>query len=149
MARTAPRRFTPHVLLIWCVVVLGFYSFSHSKRGVYLLPLYPALATLTALYIVDAIGAPASSERLVAFFSGLYGVSLAMAGFGALLALVMIQIFPPAFASILHPVLASKPVLPMRCTPSLRRVCRLRSAYRLPPLRSAFTWPVVASQRKS
>jgi 4-amino-4-deoxy-L-arabinose transferase-like glycosyltransferase len=92
-------------LLIWFVVVLGFYSFSHSKRGVYLLPLYPALATLTALYVVDAIGAPASSERLVAFFSGLYGAALAVAGFGALLALVMIQIFPSAFASILHPVL--------------------------------------------
>ena len=61
-ALRAPRKADSRLtyLLIWFVVVLGFYSFSHSKRGVYLLPLYPALATIIALYLVDAIDAPAS-----------------------------------------------------------------------------------------
>jgi 4-amino-4-deoxy-L-arabinose transferase-like glycosyltransferase len=107
-ALRAPRRLDSRIsyLLIWIVVVLAFYSFSHSKRGVYLLPLYPALATLTALYIVDAIDAPASTERLVTFFSRLYGAALALVGIAVLLALVMLHIFPPALASILRPLIA-------------------------------------------
>ncbi len=78
----APRKADSRLmyLVIWFVVVLGFYSFSHSKRGVYLLPLYPALATITALYLIDAIDMPASTARLVAFLSSLYGAALAMAG---------------------------------------------------------------------
>ena len=105
-ALRAPRHFDARIsyLLIWIVAVLGFYSLSHSKRGVYLLPLYPALATLTALYIVDAIDAPVSTDRLVTFYSRLYGAGLALAGIGAALVLVMLQIFPPAFASMLHPL---------------------------------------------
>ena len=87
-------------LLIWLVVVLGFYSFSHSKRGVYLLPLYPALAAITALYLVDAIDAPASTARLVAFFSSLYGAALAVAGAGATLGLALLWLWPSALASI-------------------------------------------------
>jgi hypothetical protein len=98
----ARRQLDPRLayLVIWFVVVLGFYSFSHSKRGVYLLPLYPALATITALYIVDAIDAPASTARLVAVFSSLYGAALAIAGAGALLALAMLCLWPSAIASI-------------------------------------------------
>jgi len=98
----APRRTDSRLiyLLIWFVVVLGFYSFSHSKRGVYLLPLYPALATITALYIGDAINAPASTTRLVAFFSSVYGAALAITGAGALLGLAMLWLWPSAIASI-------------------------------------------------
>jgi len=91
-------------LLIWFAVVLGFYSFSHSKRGVYLLPLYPALATITALYIVDAIDAPASTKRLVAFVSSMYGAALALAGAALLLAFATVQIWPSALTSLLGTV---------------------------------------------
>jgi len=98
----APHKSNPRLtyLLIWFVVVLGFYSFSHSKRGVYLLPLYPALATITALYLVDAIDAPVSSAPLVAFFSSIYGAALAVAAAGALLSLALLWLWPAALASI-------------------------------------------------
>jgi 4-amino-4-deoxy-L-arabinose transferase-like glycosyltransferase len=104
-AMRARRQLDPRLayLLIWFAVVLGFYSLSHSKRGVYLLPLYPALATITGLYIADAIDAPAATARLVAFFSSLYGAALAIAGGGAILALAMLRIWPSALASILDP----------------------------------------------
>jgi len=88
-------------LFIWFAVVLGFYSFSHSKRGVYLLPLYPALATITALYIVDAINAPSSTARLVAFFSSMYGAVLTIVGAAALLALVTMRVWPSALTPLL------------------------------------------------
>jgi 4-amino-4-deoxy-L-arabinose transferase-like glycosyltransferase len=88
-------------VLIWSAVVLGFYSFSHSKRGVYLLPMYPALATVTALYIVDAIDAPAPTARLVAFLSSLYGAAIAIAGSAATLGLAMLWLWPSAIASML------------------------------------------------
>ena len=101
-ALRAPRKTDSRLvyLLIWFVVVLGFYSFSHSKRGVYLLPLYPALATITALYLVDAIDAPGTSARLVAFFSWLYGAVFAIAGAAALLALAMLWLWPSAIAAL-------------------------------------------------
>lgn len=35
-------------LVLWIAVVFGFFSLAAGKRGVYLLPLYPALALLTA-----------------------------------------------------------------------------------------------------
>jgi 4-amino-4-deoxy-L-arabinose transferase-like glycosyltransferase len=94
----APRKADSRLtyLLIWFLVVLGFYSFSQSKRGVYLLPLYPALATIVALYIVDAIDAPASTERLVAFFSSLYGAALALVGVGAIFGLATLRVWPRA-----------------------------------------------------
>ncbi len=101
-ALRAPRKADSRLiyLLIWFVVVLGFYSFSHSKRGVYLLPLYPALATISALYLVDAIDAPAVSARLVAFFSSLYGAVFASVGAAALLALAMLWLWPSEMAAL-------------------------------------------------
>jgi hypothetical protein len=105
-ALRAPRHLDARLtyLLIWFAVVLGFYSFSHSKRGVYLLPLYPTLATIVALYIVDTIDAPACTERLVAFFSAMYGVALALAGAASLLAFATIQIWPSAMTSLLRAI---------------------------------------------
>jgi len=91
-------------LFIWFAVVLGFYSFSHSKRGVYLLPLYPPLATIIALYIVDAIHAPRSTERMVAILSAIYGALLATAGAALLLALAIVQMWPSALISLLSSV---------------------------------------------
>jgi len=103
-ARRAPRQSESRLmyLLIWFLAVLGFYSLSHSKRGVYLLPLYPALATIIALYIVDAIDAPAASARLVAFFSSLYGGALVIAGAAALVGLAMLRLWPSALTSALN-----------------------------------------------
>ncbi len=102
-ALRAPRRTDSRLvyLFVWFAVVLGFYSFSHSKRGVYLLPIYPALATITALYIVDAIDAPSSTAGLVAFFSSMYGAAITIVGTATLLALATMRVWPSALTSLL------------------------------------------------
>src|ERR1700722_16797789 len=52
-----PRRLDSRLgyLLMWFLVILVFYNFPQSKRGVYLLSLFPAMTTITALYLSDAI----------------------------------------------------------------------------------------------
>lgn len=47
--RFQPRRF----LLVWCVVVFGFFSVSDSKLASYILPLFPALAALIGVYLAE------------------------------------------------------------------------------------------------
>ncbi|MGH7830870.1 MAG: ArnT family glycosyltransferase [Candidatus Binatia bacterium] len=42
----------PLFLAIWFLVVFGFFSLSDTKRGLYLLPLYPAAALFAAHFIV-------------------------------------------------------------------------------------------------
>lgn len=42
-------------LHVWWLVVLGFFSLAGGKRGVYLLPLYPAIALLAARELVARI----------------------------------------------------------------------------------------------
>jgi len=62
-------------LIVWIATVLVFYSVAHSKRGVYLLALYPALAAAIALFLVDAIDRSQLRPRWVT------PVSLAAGGF--------------------------------------------------------------------
>ena len=45
-------------LSFWFITVLVFYNFPQSKRGVYLLCLYPAFATIVAIYVSEAIARP-------------------------------------------------------------------------------------------
>jgi 4-amino-4-deoxy-L-arabinose transferase-like glycosyltransferase len=42
---------TRRFLLLWCLVVFGFFSISHSKLPAYILPLFPALALLLADFL--------------------------------------------------------------------------------------------------
>ncbi|MBI3524072.1 MAG: glycosyltransferase family 39 protein [Betaproteobacteria bacterium] len=48
-SRFQPRRF----LLLWCLVVFGFFSVSDSKLASYILPLFPALAALIGVYLAE------------------------------------------------------------------------------------------------
>jgi 4-amino-4-deoxy-L-arabinose transferase-like glycosyltransferase len=59
-----PRRIDPRLsyLMVWFVVVLLFYNLPQSKRGVYLLALYPALAALLAFYLETAARTPNVSD---------------------------------------------------------------------------------------
>jgi hypothetical protein len=64
---------------LWFAVLLVFFSLSLGKRPVYLLPLYPALAVLTALWLVkqkDALGLKSYYYRAVALFAACTGVLL-------------------------------------------------------------------------
>ena len=40
--------------LVWFIVIFLFFEFSQSKRAIYLLPAYPALALITGLYLRDS-----------------------------------------------------------------------------------------------
>jgi 4-amino-4-deoxy-L-arabinose transferase-like glycosyltransferase len=66
---------------LWFAAMFVFFSISVGKRPVYLLPLYPALAILTAKWFVDHSGAAGGRSyyvRAVALFAGFTGVILAL-----------------------------------------------------------------------
>lgn len=93
------RRFTFNsrlaYLLVWIGVVLVFYSLATSKRGVYLLALYPALATVLAICIEDALSEPAESiRRFTRYMGAAAGVVMLLAGIAALIALAVVIVSP-------------------------------------------------------
>ena len=100
----APRQVEPRLvyLIVWLAVVLLFYSFAHSKRGVYLLALYPALAALAGIYIADAIRRPAASERVVRILARIGGAFLAAVASVVALGLVMLWLWPGAMLALLR-----------------------------------------------
>jgi 4-amino-4-deoxy-L-arabinose transferase-like glycosyltransferase len=82
-------------LLVWVGVVLLFYSFAASKRGVYLLALYPALATLLAVCVADAIANPLKPvRRFVAIVGTLTGSAMLFTGIAALVGLAVVVVSP-------------------------------------------------------
>lgn len=82
-------------LLVWAGVVLLFYSFAQSKRGVYLLALYPALATLLAVCVADAIANPSEPvRRFVQIVGYLTGITMLITGIAALVGLAVIIVSP-------------------------------------------------------
>lgn len=53
------------LLHAWWIVILGFFTLAFGKRGVYLLPLYPAIALLAGRVLAVALAAaPAASHLL-------------------------------------------------------------------------------------
>lgn len=88
-------------LALWVLLVLLFYSFAHSKRGVYLLALYPPLAALIAISLSGAIGKSDRPPRSAPWFAWAAASVMLLAGAGALLAIALLWISPPASARIL------------------------------------------------
>jgi len=82
-------------LIVWIATVLIFYNLAHSKRGVYLLALYPALSTAVALFLVDA-----ADRSQVARPRWLNAISIVAAAFfliataAGLLGLIMLKLWP-------------------------------------------------------
>jgi hypothetical protein len=71
----------------WFVVMFVFFSLSLGKRPVYVLPVYPALAILTALWFVKhdgIIGARSYYYRAVALFAAFTGAVLLLVVIGEL-----------------------------------------------------------------
>jgi hypothetical protein len=98
----------PHVLdprfryiLIWFITVLVFYNFPQSKRGVYLLCLYPAFATVVAIYVCDAVARPEAARTWVRWIARLSGLTMLLIGGAALVAFAMLLIKPHAAADFL------------------------------------------------
>ena len=74
-------------LKVWFFVMFVFFSISAGKRPVYLLPLYPPLALLTAAWFyhqVSAVGQRIYVYRLIAVVAGVAGLVLFMITLGAL-----------------------------------------------------------------
>ena len=68
---------------VWLTVVFGFFSLSDSKRSVYLLPLYPALACLLGYWLED-IWSDRRQPRLLWWLA--QGLALALTLVGAVVA---------------------------------------------------------------
>jgi 4-amino-4-deoxy-L-arabinose transferase-like glycosyltransferase len=88
-------------LVLWFVVVLAFYSLAHSKRGVYLLALYPALATILAIYLADALIRPSAVRRYTSALATAGGIATVVTGVAALVGLAALVATPAAMHDFL------------------------------------------------
>ncbi len=83
-------------LLIWFLAILIFYNLPHSKRGIYLLALYPALSTMVAVLLTPRTELPPRApERCVYLISRVTGASFIAAGVAAWMGCAML-FFKPA-----------------------------------------------------
>ena len=98
-----PRRLDPRLsyLVMWFLTVLIFYNLPQSKRGVYLLALYPALTTIVALFISDAITHRETIARWVAAISRAAGAIFVIAGAAGLVGLTMLFVHPASIRQVL------------------------------------------------
>ena len=88
-------------ILIWFITVLIFYNFPQSKRGVYLLCMYPAFATLVAIYVCDAIARPEAARASVRSTIRLAGFTMLLIGAAALATFAMLLLSPQETADLL------------------------------------------------
>jgi 4-amino-4-deoxy-L-arabinose transferase-like glycosyltransferase len=97
-AARRPRRMDRRLsyLLVWFAAVLIFYNLPQSKRGVYLLALYPALAALLAIYLEAAARVLDVSLNWLRWLSQAAALFFVLAGIDALLGLGMLALAPRA-----------------------------------------------------
>ncbi|HVA82338.1 MAG TPA: glycosyltransferase family 39 protein [Candidatus Binataceae bacterium] len=91
-----PRPMNPRLtyLLTWFITVIVFYSIATSKRGVYLMALYPALAAILAIYLTDALADPRPSLRYTTVAGWCAGGALVGAGALAIASLAVLAAAP-------------------------------------------------------
>lgn len=89
--------------VIWFATVLVFYNLPQSKRGVYLLALYPALAILLGIYLADAIIFRNAVRRWITVTTYIVGIATVVAGAGALAALAILARSPELLRTALVP----------------------------------------------
>jgi 4-amino-4-deoxy-L-arabinose transferase-like glycosyltransferase len=95
-------------LMIWFSAVLIFYNLPQSKRGVYLLALYPALSSLIAISLNDRFATPVAGHlRAVASIAGLFILAAGLGGIGAL---AMLRMDPLQLGALLARVGITAPV---------------------------------------
>jgi hypothetical protein len=102
-AARRPRQMDPRLsyVMVWFVVVLLFYNLPQSKRGVYLLALYPALATLLAIYVEAAARGLDISGKWIRLLSQLAAMAFVLIGVDALLGLGLLAFAPHALELVL------------------------------------------------
>jgi 4-amino-4-deoxy-L-arabinose transferase-like glycosyltransferase len=89
-------------IIVWFIAVLIFYNLPQSKRGVYLLCMYPAFSALVAIYIRQAIMRPAPARICVHLIARLSGFAMLMLGSAALVTLAMLVASPTEVANLLQ-----------------------------------------------
>jgi 4-amino-4-deoxy-L-arabinose transferase-like glycosyltransferase len=104
-ARRRPRTLDSRLsyFVIWFVAVLVFYNLPQSKRGVYLLALYPALAMLFGIYLADAIVFRDAARRWISSTTRVVAIATVIAAAGALSALAILARSPELFRTALVP----------------------------------------------
>lgn len=101
-------------LLVWVIVVFGFYSIASSKRGVYLLALYPALFLLLGWWVHTARESVMGTGRLARVIAPIAWVMAWLCGSIALLvALAHIGLPVPTAIPDLLAARARRDVLPV------------------------------------
>lgn len=90
-----------HYLLIWIAVVLLFYNLAHSKRGVYLLAMYPALSAAIATFLVDQIDRSQIRPRWLNPLSLTAAVFFLIASAVAMICLVALHLSPSSIGFVL------------------------------------------------
>lgn len=101
------RLWTPRFkyLVVWAATVLVFYNLPRSKRGVYLLALYPAAAALTALMLNAVRQRTSQSSRMVRFTALAGGIVFLAIGLAAFASGVAMWLYGPGvLASIMKAV---------------------------------------------
>ena len=113
-AARAPRALDPRFkyVLIWCLAVLVFYNLPQSKRGVYLLCMYPAFATLLAIYIRQTIVRPGPALAWIRWLARLSGLAMLLLGSASLVALAMLVAWPHEFGDLLQAAGIRTPAFP-------------------------------------
>ena len=91
-------------LIVWAGTVLLFYNLPQSKRGVYLLALYPALSAMVAILICDAIDRGEATARWVGAVARAAGGAFTLAGLAGLSGLILLYVWPASIARMLMPV---------------------------------------------
>jgi 4-amino-4-deoxy-L-arabinose transferase-like glycosyltransferase len=81
-------------LIVWFATVLLFYNLAHSKRGVYLLALYPALSTAVALFAAHATTRSQIRPRWLSALSAASAVIFLGAAAAGLLILIVLKLSP-------------------------------------------------------
>jgi 4-amino-4-deoxy-L-arabinose transferase-like glycosyltransferase len=113
-AARAPRALDPRLkyIIVWFAVVLIFYNLPQSKRGVYLLCMYPAFATLVAIYVRQAVVRPEPARACVHWIARLSGLAMLLLGSAGLIALAMLVARPREFAALLQAAGIRAPAFP-------------------------------------
>ena len=103
-AARAPLSVNPRLkyFFVWFAAVLIFYNLPQSKRGVYLLCMYPAFATILAIYIRQAIVRPEFARSYAHWIARLGGFALLMLGSAALVTIAMMAASPVEVANLLE-----------------------------------------------
>lgn len=89
-------------LIVWVAAVLIFYNLPQSKRGVYLLALYPGLSAIVALLLQDAMQTPEATASWRGAFSRVVGILLLCAAVVVAIALATLFASPLTIVSTMQ-----------------------------------------------